>query len=168
MSTNLCAASIAPAFRQAPTDLRFAFAVAAFADVLRGSDDAHGWSLDQIARVARGAQGVHRAFEADLHRRDGVLHDRVHARDGGHVHDVRRARGRLLHERHVAHVAHHQLDELVLVEPRGGERVAAQRVHHAHAVARIEQPATQGGANETRAARDQDRGVLQQGTREYT
>ncbi len=46
-----------PAFEAAPTDLRFAFAVSAFADVLRGADEAKGWSLDKIAAVAREAAG---------------------------------------------------------------------------------------------------------------
>jgi len=45
----------APSFEAASTDLRFAFAVAAFADVLRGAEDARAWSLAQIAEVARGA-----------------------------------------------------------------------------------------------------------------
>ncbi|MBL0219692.1 MAG: VWA domain-containing protein [Myxococcales bacterium] len=47
----------APSFESAAPDLRFAFAVAAFADVLRGADEAKGWSLDRIAQVARDAQG---------------------------------------------------------------------------------------------------------------
>jgi Ca-activated chloride channel family protein len=47
----------APSFDSASADLRFAFAVAAFADVLRGADEAKGWSLDRIAQVARDAQG---------------------------------------------------------------------------------------------------------------
>ena len=48
----------APSFDAASADLRFAFAVAAFADVLRGGDEAKGWSLDRIAEVARAAQGT--------------------------------------------------------------------------------------------------------------
>ena len=47
----------AASFESASADLRFAFAVAAFADVLRGADEAKGWSLDRIAQVARDAQG---------------------------------------------------------------------------------------------------------------
>jgi Ca-activated chloride channel family protein len=47
----------APSFAAASSDLRFAFAVAAFADVLRGADDAKGWSLGDIVRVAHDAQG---------------------------------------------------------------------------------------------------------------
>ena len=35
----------APSFERASQDLQFAFAVAAFADVLRGADEAKGWSL---------------------------------------------------------------------------------------------------------------------------
>ena len=48
---------IAASFDAAPADLRFAFAVAAFADVLRGADEAKGWSLDKIASVAKAASG---------------------------------------------------------------------------------------------------------------
>ncbi len=47
----------APSFDGAPVDLRFAFAVAAFADVLRGADEAKGWSLDKISSVASDAAG---------------------------------------------------------------------------------------------------------------
>jgi len=47
----------APSFEAASPDLRFAFAVTAFADVLRGADEAKGWSLDRIAQVAREAEG---------------------------------------------------------------------------------------------------------------
>ncbi len=48
-------AAIAPAFAQATTDMRFAFAVAAFADVLRGGADAKGWDLQAIRTIAVGA-----------------------------------------------------------------------------------------------------------------
>ena len=47
----------APSFAAASADLRFAFAVAAFADVLRGAEDAQRWSLDEIAAIAREAAG---------------------------------------------------------------------------------------------------------------
>jgi Ca-activated chloride channel family protein len=47
----------AVAFANAPVDLRFAFAVAAFADVLRGGQDAEHWSLAQIRDLARAAAG---------------------------------------------------------------------------------------------------------------
>jgi Ca-activated chloride channel family protein len=47
----------APAFAQAPADLRFAFAVAAFADVLRNTQDAEHWSLAQIRELAHAAAG---------------------------------------------------------------------------------------------------------------
>jgi len=40
-------------FDSAPADFRFAFAVAAFADVLRGAEDAQTWSLDDISKVAK-------------------------------------------------------------------------------------------------------------------
>ena len=44
-------------FDTAPADLRFAVAVAAFADVLRGGEDAARWSLAEIAAVARANAG---------------------------------------------------------------------------------------------------------------
>ena len=44
-------------FDAASADLRFAFAVAAFADVLRGGEDAAGWSLAEIRELAAGAAG---------------------------------------------------------------------------------------------------------------
>ena len=51
--------SAAPAasFANASADLRFAFAVAAFADVLRGGQDAEHWSLAQIRDLAKAAAG---------------------------------------------------------------------------------------------------------------
>jgi Ca-activated chloride channel family protein len=49
------AAAPAASFDAAVPDFQFAYAVAAFADVLRGADDAKGWSLDRIAEVARAA-----------------------------------------------------------------------------------------------------------------
>ena len=45
------------AFASAPSDLRFAFAVAAFADVLRNGQDAEHWSLPQIRDLAKAAAG---------------------------------------------------------------------------------------------------------------
>jgi Ca-activated chloride channel family protein len=47
----------APAFAQASSDFRFAFAVAAFADVLRGGQDAEHWSLASIRDMAKNAAG---------------------------------------------------------------------------------------------------------------
>jgi Ca-activated chloride channel family protein len=44
-------------FANAPADLRFAFAVAAFADVLRNGQDAEHWSLTQIRDIAKTAAG---------------------------------------------------------------------------------------------------------------
>ena len=55
--TFAMAAPPAASFEAASPDLRFAFAVAAFADVLRGQDDAQRWSLDAIAGVARATAG---------------------------------------------------------------------------------------------------------------
>ncbi|MDQ3364446.1 MAG: VWA domain-containing protein [Myxococcota bacterium] len=47
----------AASFANAPVDFRFAFAVAAFADVLRGGEDAEHWSLAQIRDVAKAGAG---------------------------------------------------------------------------------------------------------------
>jgi Ca-activated chloride channel family protein len=47
----------APAFGNASVDFRFAFAVASFADVLRGGQDAEHWSLTQIRDIAKQATG---------------------------------------------------------------------------------------------------------------
>ncbi|HSD90686.1 MAG TPA: YfbK domain-containing protein, partial [Kofleriaceae bacterium] len=47
----------AASFAAANADLRFAFAVAAFADVLRGGADAEHWSLAQIRDIAKQAAG---------------------------------------------------------------------------------------------------------------
>jgi Ca-activated chloride channel family protein len=50
--TFAMAAAPAPSMSDASPDLRFAFAVAAFADTLRGGTDASHWSLDEIRRLA--------------------------------------------------------------------------------------------------------------------
>ncbi|MBV8758211.1 MAG: von Willebrand factor type A domain-containing protein [Deltaproteobacteria bacterium] len=47
----------APSFASATADFRFAFAVAAFADVLRGGQDAEHWSLAAIREMASNAAG---------------------------------------------------------------------------------------------------------------
>jgi Ca-activated chloride channel family protein len=57
------AAPPAASFDAASPDLRFAFAVSAFADVLRGQADAQRWSLDAIEAVARATAGD----DADRH-----------------------------------------------------------------------------------------------------
>jgi len=51
-------AALLPAFRMASTDFRFAFAVAAFADVLRGGEDAQRWELEAIRAIANDAAGT--------------------------------------------------------------------------------------------------------------
>ncbi|HWO18756.1 MAG TPA: von Willebrand factor type A domain-containing protein [Kofleriaceae bacterium] len=56
-STFAMAAAPAPSFDAAAPDLRFASAVAAVADVLRGAEDAQRWSLGTIAQTARAAAG---------------------------------------------------------------------------------------------------------------
>ncbi len=48
----------AASFASASADFRFAFAVAAFADNLRGSEDGEHWSLVQIRDVAKAAAGA--------------------------------------------------------------------------------------------------------------
>ena len=52
------AAGPAATFAAALPDTRFAFAVAAFADVLRGGPDAEHWSLWQIRDIAKSAAGT--------------------------------------------------------------------------------------------------------------
>jgi Ca-activated chloride channel family protein len=47
----------APSFENSSTDFRFAFAAAAFADVLRGGEDAEHWSLAKIRDLAKNAAG---------------------------------------------------------------------------------------------------------------
>jgi len=49
--------SVAPSFAQATGDMRFAFAVAAFGDVMRGGQDAKTWDLKVIRTIAQGAAG---------------------------------------------------------------------------------------------------------------
>jgi len=49
---------LAASFDGAPTDLRFAFSVAAFADVLRGAEDAEHWNLAAIRAIANTAAGT--------------------------------------------------------------------------------------------------------------
>ena len=48
---------LAASFAAASADFRFAFAAAAFADVLRGAEDAEHWSLADIQALAAGAAG---------------------------------------------------------------------------------------------------------------
>jgi len=48
----------AATFDSAPSELRFAIAVAGFADLRRGAEDAQGWSLARIAEVARANAGA--------------------------------------------------------------------------------------------------------------
>ena len=57
---NTYAMTGAPAasFEAGSSDLRFAYTVAAFADVLRGAEDAQKWSLDTIAATARATAGT--------------------------------------------------------------------------------------------------------------
>jgi Ca-activated chloride channel family protein len=50
--------ALSPTFAAASADLRFAFAAAAFADVLRGAEDAEHWDLAQIQQIAGEAAGT--------------------------------------------------------------------------------------------------------------
>jgi Ca-activated chloride channel family protein len=52
-------AKAAPSLASASADLQFAFAVAAFAEVLRGSEDSEHWSLAKIREIAAAAAGDH-------------------------------------------------------------------------------------------------------------
>jgi Ca-activated chloride channel family protein len=54
---TFAADQVAHSFASAPEDLRFAFAVAAFADVLRGAEDAEHWDLAQLQAIASQAAG---------------------------------------------------------------------------------------------------------------
>jgi Ca-activated chloride channel family protein len=47
----------AASFANSSADFRFAFAVAAFADILRGTQDAEHWSLSQVRDIAKLAAG---------------------------------------------------------------------------------------------------------------
>lgn len=58
-STFAMTGAPAASFEGAPLDLRFAYSVAAFADVLRGAEDAQTWSLDLIASTARATANQH-------------------------------------------------------------------------------------------------------------
>jgi Ca-activated chloride channel homolog len=49
--------NLASRFENASPDLRFAFATAAFADVLRGAEDAEHWDLAEISKIAKAAAG---------------------------------------------------------------------------------------------------------------
>jgi Ca-activated chloride channel family protein len=51
------AKDLGASFDAASADLRFAFAVAAFADVLRGSEDAEHWNLEDVRAIAAASAG---------------------------------------------------------------------------------------------------------------
>jgi Ca-activated chloride channel homolog len=55
---TLTSRQLGGAFDGAASDFRFAFAVAAFAEVLRGSEDAEHWSLAEIRAIADAAAGA--------------------------------------------------------------------------------------------------------------
>ena len=57
-ATFAMGAAPATTFAAASDDFRFAVAVAAYADVLRGAADAKAWSLETIAQLARDAAGT--------------------------------------------------------------------------------------------------------------
>jgi Ca-activated chloride channel family protein len=70
----------AVAFANAPADLRFAFAVAAFADVLRNGQDAEHWSLPQIRDLAKVAAGD----DADRRELVGLIERAIKLRSPDH------------------------------------------------------------------------------------
>jgi Ca-activated chloride channel family protein len=70
--------NLASSFESASADLRFAFATAAFADVLRGAEDAEHWDLAQISKMAAATAGN----DADRKELVGLI-DRARALKGG-------------------------------------------------------------------------------------
>ncbi|MDQ3364447.1 MAG: VWA domain-containing protein [Myxococcota bacterium] len=56
-STFAMTGAPAGSFDAASADFKFAFTVASFADLLRGAEDAQGWSLDRMETVARATAG---------------------------------------------------------------------------------------------------------------
>lgn len=56
-ATPFAVSGLSSSFATAPEDLRFAFAVAAFADVLRGGEDAEHWDLAKLQTIAGQAAG---------------------------------------------------------------------------------------------------------------
>jgi hypothetical protein len=54
------AAAPATTFGAASEDLRFAFAVAAFGDVLRGAKEAEDWNLAAIRAIAASSAGANK------------------------------------------------------------------------------------------------------------
>lgn len=59
--------AVVASFAAASEDFRLAFAAAAFADILRGSEDAEHWSLSKVRDIAAEAAGAH-ADRAELVR----------------------------------------------------------------------------------------------------
>jgi Ca-activated chloride channel family protein len=75
VSFRLDPSAIAASFEAAPADLRFASAVAGFAEILRRSPHAKDWKMGDIERIARGAaadRGDQQEF-LDIVRRAGAL-----------------------------------------------------------------------------------------------
>lgn len=79
--------AVATSFAAASEDFRLAFAAAAFADILRGSEDAEHWSLAKVRALAAEAAGKH-ADRAELVR----LIDRAIGLSSGKTHTARIAR----------------------------------------------------------------------------
>lgn len=79
--------AVAASFAAASADFRLAFAAAAFADILRGSEDAEHWSLSKVRALAAEAAGDH-ADRAELVR----LVDRALELSSGKVRTSRIAR----------------------------------------------------------------------------
>jgi hypothetical protein len=111
-------------------------------------------ALDATGGV-RGLERVHRALQRHFHREHGVLAHGVDARDRRHVYDVIGALHHRAHGLLVAHVADHQLEIRVLVEPGFLERVSTQIVEDPHTIV-FDQPARERRADEPCAAGDED------------
>ena len=84
-------------------------------------------TLDACTVIGR-AKNVHRTLERDLHRRHGVLQDRIDAGDRCHVDHVLAPRDRSANRRHVANIADDELDVRMVIEARLRERVPAQDI----------------------------------------
>ncbi|MBP6628343.1 MAG: VWA domain-containing protein [Kofleriaceae bacterium] len=78
---TLDAGAVAPSFAAASPDLRFAFAVAGFADVLRGGADARTWTLPALRELAAAAAGD----DADRRELVGLIDRAITLRGGTKV-----------------------------------------------------------------------------------
>ena len=133
-------------------NVRFPDAKCIRAEHLAGRKIDH--ALDPIAVICR-AQHVHRAFERDLHRHDGILEHGIDTRDRRHVNYVIAARHGSADRRHVPDIPHDELDVRMVIETSLRQCVSPQDIQHSDVVF-IRQPPGQSGAYEPRAPGDQD------------